>query len=160
MPEICMKFKAKRGRPRKFSPEELLRAFEKYVNEMTAHPIELIETEEGFIGRSRIDKTKTKTMPQLLTIQDFCVYLGTSRNWWKELPDEDYLAVKTRIKDFLEAYQLKGAASGAFKDNIVARLLGLTDKKDITSGGEKLDRIIVENNEQKERIAGMKDLEV
>ncbi len=158
MPEIRRKFKA-RGRPRKYTPEQLINKFEQYVNDMTAQPIELVETEVGYIGKSPINKTKTKTLPQLLTIQDFCVYLGTTYSWWKELPDEDFLSVKTRIKDFLEAYQLKGASSGAFKDNIVARLLGLTDKRDITSNGETI-QAIVQSEEQKQKLDTMKDLEV
>ena len=145
-----------RGRPRKYTPAQLLQEFEVYVNERMAHPLVIEETEEGFVGKSCIDKTKKKTIPQLLSIGDFCVHLGTSRNWWNELP-EDFLGVKTRISNFLEQYQLKGASAGVFNANIVARLLGLADKKDISSGGEKFN-IIVETREDKEMFENFKNL--
>lgn len=148
-----------RGRPRKYTPAQLLQEFENYVNERMAHPLVIEETEIGYVGKSAINKSKTKTIPQLLSIGDFCVHLGVSRNWWNELP-EDFLGVTTHIRNFIEQYQLKGASAGVFNANIVARLLGLADKKDITSGGEKIDRIIVQTPEEKDRIERMKDLDV
>lgn len=148
-----------RGRPRKYTPAQLLQEFENYVQDRMAHPLVIEETEVGYVGKSEINKSKTKTIPQLLSIGDFCTHLGTSRNWWNELP-EDFLGVTTHIRNFIEQYQLKGASAGVFNANIVARLLGLADKKDITSDGKSLDRIIVENKDQKDKIEGMKDLDV
>lgn len=149
----------KRGRPRKYTPQQLLKEFEEYVNDRLQRPIEIIETEEGYIGKSRIDKTKKKTIPHPLSVRDFCVHLGVGDTWWNQLP-EDFSSVKSYIKGFLEDYQLKGAQSGIYNANIVSRLLGLADKKDITSDGKSLDRIIVENKDQKDKIEGMKDLDV
>ena len=149
----------KKGRPRKHTPQSLLKEFEDYVNDRMSRPIEIIETEEGFIGKSRIDKTKTKSIPHPMSIRDFCVHLGVGDSWFRQLPEE-FSSVKAYIQGFLEDYQLKGAQAGVFNANIVARLLGLADKKDITSGGEKLDRIIVQTPEERDRIERMKDLDV
>ena len=149
----------KKGRPRKYTPAQLLKEFETYVNDRWQRPIEIVEKEKGVIGNSRIDKVKTKTIPHPLSVRDFCVHLGVGECWFRQLP-EDFSSVKSYIQGYLEDYQLKGAQAGVFNANIVSRLLGLADKKDITSGGEKIDRIIVESPEQKDTIDNLGNLGV
>lgn len=124
----------KRGKPRKFKPAELLDEFQNYIQDRMSNPIVEKEKESGNTGQNSSAKTKEKSHPQLLSVADFCVFLGCSRNWWNELPDE-YLGVKSHISTYIDNFQLKGASIGVFNANIVSRLLGLKDKTELSGGG-------------------------
>ena len=124
----------KRGRPRKFKPADLLGEFQNYIQDRMSNPIVEKEEESGYAGQNSSAKTKEKSHPQLLSVADFCVFLGCSRNWWNELPDE-FLGVKSHISTYIDNFQLKGASIGVFNANIVSRLLGLKDKTELSGGG-------------------------
>lgn len=124
----------KRGRPKKYRPNELLEEFQKYIQERMSNPIVETEEESGYSGNNGSAKTKEKSHPQLLSIADFCVYLGCCRNWWNELPNE-FLGVKEHISTYIDNFQLKGASIGVFNANIVSRLLGLKDKTELSGDG-------------------------
>lgn len=157
MDNLFVPFNAKMGRPRKFAtPGALLKAFQEYLDDRKNRPLVSKETESGFVGESNMAKAKEKMKNHPLSIVDFCVYLGCCRNWWNELPSE-FLGVKSRIADYIFTYQLKGAETGEFNANIVARELGLADKKEVT--GEAIN-IIVNSPEEKDKIEGMKELQI
>ena len=147
----------KRGRPRKFKPAELLDEFQNYIQDRMSNPIVEKEEEIGVVGKNPSAKTKEKSHPQLLSVADFCVYLGCSRNWWNELPDE-YLGVKSHISTYIDNFQLKGASIGVFNANIVSRLLGLKDKTELT-GGDGLT-IVVKSQEEKDKLDNMGGLSI
>ena len=141
----------KRGRPRKFKPSDLLEEFQNYIQDRMSNPIVEKEEESGYAGQNSSAKTKEKSHPQLLSVADFCVFLGCSRNWWNELPDE-FLGVKSHISTYIDNFQLKGASIGVFNANIVSRLLGLKDKTEL-SGGSILLKIETDE-ETKDAIMG------
>lgn len=141
----------KRGRPRKFKPADLLDEFQNYIQDRMSNPIVEKEEESGYAGRNSSAKTKEKSHPQLLSVADFCVFLGCSRNWWNELPDE-FLGVKSHISTYIDNFQLKGASIGVFNANIVSRLLGLKDKTEL-SGGSIILRVETDE-ETKDAIMG------
>ena len=141
----------KRGRPRKFKPIELLDEFEKYILDRMSHPIVEAESETNRNDTHRGAKLKEKEHPQMLSIADFCVYLGCSRNWWNELPEE-FLGVKSHISTYIDNFQLKGAAIGVFNANIVSRLRGRKDKTEFSGGGITLR--IETDKETKDLIEG------
>ena len=146
------------GRPRKFKrPKELEEAFVEYLGDREGRPLVYTETEKGDVGDNYISKKKEKIKSHPLSIADFCVYLGMCRNWWNELPDE-FLGVKSRISDYIFCYQLKGAEVGEFNANIVARELGLADKKEVTAG--EGFKIVVNSEEEKKKLESMKDLQI
>ena len=147
----------KRGRPRKFKPADLLDEFQNYIQDRMSNPIVEKEEEIGVVGKNPSAKTKEKSHPQLLSIADFCVSLGCSRNWWNELPDE-YLGVKSHISTYIDNFQLKGASIGVFNANIVSRLLGLKDKTELT-GGDGLT-IVVKSQEEKDKLDNMGGLSI
>lgn len=67
------------------------------------------------------------------TLQGFCLYCDTSRQWFyqfKENATEDFLDIITRIEETIFTQKFEGAAVGAFNANIIARDLGLVDKKE------------------------------
>ena len=105
-----------------------------------------------------------ETKPRLISIGGFLVYLGESFAWWTQLDDrrdgEKFVKVKTFIREYCENYQKEMASADIFNANIISRLLGLADRKDVTSGGDKIDRIIVQSQEEKDKIANMNELDV
>ena len=158
MDNLFVPFHPQRGRPRKYTPSQLLSLFEQYINDRLSRPIVEKETDISRYDEHRGEKESRVVHPHPISIGDFCIYLGTYRAWWNQLP-EDYSIVKDHIATYIEQFQLKGASIGLFNANIVSRLLGLADKKYITSGGEPIDRIFVETPEQKEKLENIKDLE-
>lgn len=57
----------------------------------------------------------------------------------------DYVSIVTRIKEEIRQDQIEGALIGQYNNNIVARLNGLTEKTDVTTGGDKLNQPIQVN---------------
>lgn len=158
MDNLFVPFNPQRGRPRKYTPSQLLGKFEEYLNDRLNRPIIEKETEYARHDEHRSEKESRVSHPQLLSIGDFCIFLGCCRNWWNELPDE-FLGVKRQISTYIEQYQLRGASLGIFNANIISRLLGLTEKKDITSNGETI-QAIVQSQEQKEKLDNIKELDI
>lgn len=158
MDELFVEFHPqKRGKPRKYKPAELLDEFQNYIQDRMSNPILEKEEESGYAGNNKSAKTKEKSHPQLLSVADFCVYLGCSRSWWLNLPD-DYLIVKEHISTYIDNFQLKGASIGVFNANIVSRLLGLKEKTELT-GGDGLT-IVVKSQEEKDKLDNMGGLSI
>lgn len=69
------------------------------------------------------------------TISGLCLYLGISEdtlnNYEKKQGYEAYFGVTSAIKKICYTQKFEGAAVGAFNANIIARDLGLSDKKEI-----------------------------
>ena len=152
------------GRPLKYKPDEMLEKFRDYVSWAKDNPISIEKnvvntTTKGDTYRS--DAVETK--PRLISIKGFLVFLGAGSDWWQSLDREDakrkeeFSRVKSFIRDYCENYQSEMASADIFNANIVSRLLGLADKKDITSGGDKF-KIVVESKEDKEMFENFKNL--
>lgn len=69
-----------------------------------------------------------------------CLYLRCSEGYFRTMKavydpemDEDFLAVLAEIEQTIRTQLFEGATAGAFNATIVSRVLGLTDKKDISS---------------------------
>ena len=71
------------------------------------------------------------------TLIGLCNYLGivlqTFLNYSCKEGYEEYHEVCARIKQIIEQHKFEGAAVGVFNAAIIARDLGLVDKKDLTS---------------------------
>lgn len=148
-----------RGRPRKVAtPSQLDAIFAEYVADRQSRTIEMTEVEFGAIGESGINKTKSKRKTFPLSVEDFCVYLGVGRNWWNQLPEE-FSWVKERIFNYIYNHQLRGAITGEFNPNIVARQLGLADKKEVTTSGDGIT-IVVNSKEEKDKLDNLGELEI
>jgi hypothetical protein len=117
------------GKPRKFATSQQLweAALDYFKN-----TDERIWTEKDWVGKDAIEVEREKRTPY--TIAGFCVFIGASRHWWNEfrkVAEQDYLEVFARIEDVMFAQKFEGASVGAFNATIIARDLGLTDKKEI-----------------------------
>ena len=152
------------GRPLSYKPKELLEKFVEYVDWAKAHPIENTYETSGtsFTGDS-YGNTNKNLKPRLISIGGFLVHIGKTESWWKNLEDgkrgQEFLKVKENIKTYCESYQKEMAAAGIFKENIISRLLGLKDKQEVENTGEGF-KIIVNSQEEKDKIEAMKDLKI
>lgn len=149
------------GRPLHYTPKQLAEKFEEYVKWSEENVMEIGERQKGIAPGGYVDKTTTNYKQRLISIHGFLVFIGKTSRWWGELSNgkqgEKFSVVKAHITDYCEDYQKEMAAAGIFNANIISRLLGLADKKELT--GEGIN-IIVNSPEEKEKIESMKDLTV
>jgi hypothetical protein len=134
-------FRNKNGRDFKYTPEsfweEAVRYFE-WISAKVWNKKDPIKS--GDMAGTLID-VPTQTP---MSIESFCIFADIStetfRNYEsKEETYKDFFEVTTRIRTIIESQQFEGATVGAFNPNIIARKLGLQDKTDITSGGDKIN---------------------
>lgn len=149
------------GRPLHYTPKQLAEKFEEYVKWCEENEIELGERQKGIASGGYVDKTTTNYKQRLISVHGFLVFIGKSKRWWTELSDgkqgDKFSTLKDSITSYCEDYQKEMAAAGIFNANIISRLLGLADKKELT--GESIN-IIVNSPEEKQKIEGMKDMQI
>ena len=149
------------GRPLHFTPKQLAEKFEEYVKWSEENVIEIGERQKGIASGGYVDKTTTNYKQRLISVHGFLVFIGKSKRWWTELSDgkqgDKFSTLKDSITSYCEDYQKEMAAAGIFNANIISRLLGLADKKELT--GESIN-IIVNSPEEKQKIESMKDMQI
>lgn len=149
------------GRPLHYTPKQLAEKFEEYVKWSEENVIEIGERQKGIAFGGYVDKTTTNYKQRLISVHGFLVFIGKSKRWWTELSDgkqgDKFSTLKDSITSYCEDYQKEMAAAGIFNANIISRLLGLADKKELT--GEGIN-IVVNSQEEKEKIESMKDLTI
>jgi len=68
------------------------------------------------------------------TLTGLCIYLGINTKYFfdfKQNCSKDFSEVVTRIEEIIYTQKFEGAATGFFNANIIARDLGLIDKKEL-----------------------------
>lgn len=81
------------------------------------------------------------------TIHGLCVFLGVNTAYFRQFKsalkenETDFSTILSRIEETIYNQKFEGASVGLFNANIIARDLGLMDKQDFTSGGEKMNVI-------------------
>ena len=149
------------GRPLHYTPKQLAEKFEEYVKWSEENVIEIGERQKGIASGGYVDKTTTNYKQRLISVHGFLVFIGKSKRWWTELSDgkqgDKFSTLKDSITSYCEDYQKEMAAAGIFNANIISRLLGLADKKELT--GESIN-IIVNSPEEKENLVSMKDMQI
>lgn len=122
------------GRPRKFETSyDLWTAACEYFKWMDENPI--IKHDPTVVNKEIIDHPVKLKRPY--TWASLCVYLNVGQGFFrqfktqKELPDENFSAVISKIEEIMFAQKFEGAAVGEFNANIISRELGLADKKEV-----------------------------
>ena len=156
-------FRYSLGRPLKYQPTELLEKFQEYVVWAKDNPISVGHTEKNTSkDGSTYNKEWEELKPRLVSISGFLVHLGASRDWWDGLGlrknAKEFIRVKSYIRDYCEAYQKEMATNDIFNANIISRLLGLADKKEVKA--DLTPVIVVKNQEEKKKIEGIGDIGV
>lgn len=115
------------GRPPSFSPATLLKVAYDYFEWAEQNPIGTHK-----ISVSNGEEINSYQMtPRPLLITEFCLYAGINEDtWYTYCHKVDYSETCKLIKNAIYNQKLQGAAVGLFKENIIARHLGLTDKKE------------------------------
>lgn len=119
------------GKPRSYYPESIQEVFEEYVAWADNHPINIKKISAGQVLNLPTERP--------LTITDFCQFSGISRECFYNYGRQpEYSDVITRIREYIEADQLRGAMVGMYESAIVSRVLRLADRQDITTNGKEI----------------------
>jgi hypothetical protein len=142
------------------TPEKMWNLFEAYRNEIKDNPIQIVEQKKGtviipksFEGDLGELYQTTIHLPQQrpLTMEGFLNYLddndiisdATDYFENKDNRYEGYVRICKRIKRVIRQDQIEGGMAGIYNPSITQRLNGLTEKTDIMSGGQPLQRTII-----------------
>lgn len=78
------------------------------------------------------------------TITGLCIFLDidliTWRNYKINENYKDFFNIITHIEQIIYTQKFEGAVNGTFKENIIARELGLGEKTDMTTNGETINQ--------------------
>lgn len=135
------KLRAKHGRDRIFAnPIDLWNAATEYFDNCERNPLMEID----YVGKDAIKVEIPKMRP--FTMQGLCLYLGCNTGYFSDFKEslknkndslsEDFSEVITRIEETVYNQKFTGAAAGFLNANIIARDLGLTDKKELKGQSE------------------------
>lgn len=145
------KLRSKHGRDKLFeSPDLLLESAFEYFQWCDDNP--WVQTETTTTDKGVFTKEKPNQTPY--SRLGWFVYIGCSDSWlreFKKTATNDFLRVIEEIEAIIDKQQWEGATVGAFKENIIARTLGLTDKSDLTTRGKPISQPtwnIVDNSKQ------------
>lgn len=118
----------KRKHYAKHTPESLERAAHDYFKWVDENPI--IEQKPMISSGEPILFPVPKARPY--TLAGYCLFSGIGRTYFHELSHKpDFKDVCEWIKEACYAQKFDGAAVGIFNHFIIARDLGLTDKKEV-----------------------------
>ena len=132
------KLRSKHGRDKLFTTPELLwETACEYFEWIDENPLIQID----YRGKDADKVELPHTRPY--TIQGLCLYLDCNTAYFRQfeasLKDKDddisnnFSTIITRINETIYKQKFEGAACGFYNANIIARDLGLSDKKDLTS---------------------------
>lgn len=126
--------RSKDGRETTYTPDALLEKANEYFKWCIDTP--LME-EQLFHYQGDITKGKASKM-RPFSLEGFCNYAEIIRQTFLNYEKrEEFLEVTTRIRQIIENQQFEGAAAGLLNPNIIARKLGLVDKKEQKITGEQ-----------------------
>lgn len=131
------KLRTKDGRDKIFeSPEQLVNSCNEYFDWCIENPLkeQLTYHAQGVITKTEGNKMRPFTLEGLCNFIDISV--ETFKNYEK---DKDFFGVTKRVRQIIDNQQFEGASAGFLNPNIIARKLGLTEKQDVTTGGEKIN---------------------
>ena len=125
------KQRSKHGRDKIFeSPDHLWESAQQYFEWCDANP--WTRQEAAKAGDHFGETVHTETQ-RPYTLSGLCVFLDideeTLLNYGKKESYKDFFGVINKIRKIVETQQFEGAAVGAFNANIIARKLGLSDRK-------------------------------
>src|SRR5690606_35163598 len=125
--------RSKHGRDKLFATPELLwQAACEYFVWCDNNPV----LKEDYVVKDA-DKVQSE-LQRHYTISGLCIYLDVSSVWWAKIKGsatEDFLQVLSSIEEIIYSQKFDGAAVGVFNQSIIARDLGLADKKEVENTG-------------------------
>jgi len=139
------------GRPKMFeTPQELWDAAVGYFEWVEANPL---EEEKLFHFQGEVVRANTTKM-RAMTLQAFYLFAGIDRSTFENYDSkegyEEFFSITTRIRETIKEQKFTGAAAELLNPNIIARDLGLTDKKVVEQTGSTVNYNIPEGASAKE----------
>ena len=145
--------RSKDGRDKIFgTPEEMMEAINEYFTWCQINPLMETQVVKGrSVEEDEKDGEVVKTvknyelveLPKMrpFTLEGLCNYIDISVDTFKLYEKrEDFIGVTTRARQIIDNQQFEGAASGFLNPNIIARKLGLVDKKEQNIKGLELGK--------------------
>lgn len=140
--------RSKHGRDILFkTPVLLWEAACEYFKWCVDNPIMKAENKVVSVGGNMGSEVELHEEPlkRPFTLDGLCLYLGCGSSYFRNFKNskayesnKDFSTVIEAIEKVVFNQQFEGAAVGQFNANIIARALGLVDKQDVTSAGEKI----------------------
>lgn len=119
-------------KPKAYTPDQWSDVFVKYLESIEDKVWNKKEAIKSGDMVGKLIDVPTVSPP---TIRAFCVFANVSHqtflNYESREGYDEYFELTTRMRDVIESAQLEGALVMAYSQNIVARLQGLADKKEI-----------------------------
>jgi hypothetical protein len=143
------KARAKHGRDKIFkTPEAMLEAAFDYFEWVENNPLNKAIVYQGTVS------DKPEELMRAMTIKGLCIYWGVNSIYLSDFvgkldlgskEGKDFNVVISTIKEIIETQKFEGASAGLLNPNIIARDLGLTDKKELSGSSENpLTMVIAE----------------
>lgn len=124
------KARASHGRKKLFSsPKMLWDCCVQYFEWVDANPLkeEKVFHTDGKITRADLSKMRA------MTIGGLCIFLDITQMTWGEYrKNDDFSYIITQAEEIIRSQKFTGAAADLLNANIIARDLGLSDKKEHT----------------------------
>ena len=126
-------FRNKHGRGFKYTPEDF---WNEAVNYFIYMSNKVWNKKEAIKSGDLAGTTMDVPTQTPMSIESFCLFADitteTFRNYESNAKEyKDFFDVTTRIRGVIESNQFEGATVGAYNPNIIARKLGLADKKEV-----------------------------
>jgi hypothetical protein len=126
------KARSSHGRNPKYADPETLRdAIEQYFEWNDANPL----YEAKLVSFQGVSTLESVPKLRAMTIAALCMYIGINRDTWDEWKRSrpDFSEVMTWAEDAIYQQKFTGASADLLNANIIARDLGLADKRDLSS---------------------------
>jgi len=142
------KARAKHGRDKIFkTPELMLEAAFDYFAWVEDNPLTKAIIYQGEVC------AKPEELMRAMTIKGLCIYWGVNTRYLDDFisnlkldTDEgkDFSSVTSTIKEIIETQKFEGASAGLLNPNIIARDLGLADKKELSGSVENPLTLVIQ----------------
>lgn len=125
-------FRGKHGRDFKYTPEAFINESLKYFEYMSSKVWNKMEAIKSGELAGNLIEIPTKTP---LSAESFCLFMDISMDTFRNYKSnedsyKDFFDVATHVQTIIDSNQFEGATVGAYNPNIIARKLGLADKKE------------------------------
>lgn len=136
------------GRPKEYTPESLLEKAHEYMNWCDQNPVMSNHVSAGKIVQVPHNKPYLETGFVLFANIDYQTWL----NYKSKRPEyKEFFEVTREILHFFKTQNVERAVCGEYKENIVSRLLGLSESTETKLSGEvsKSKKIEIVNGSKK-----------
>lgn len=131
------KQRSKHGRDKIIeSPQVMLDAVYEFLALKSESTIDKPELLKGGDAAGTQCNLTTKDYPTLAELAHFLGF-KTLQSWYNYKERPDFLEVITHAEEIIKTWKIKGASVGAYNQSIVARDLGLADKKEVKKESKK-----------------------